>query len=585
MFKISHLDLVSYSEEIFTYEFEYGINYFKGANSTGKTEFYNFIDYMLGSSERFDEKMWFKNTLKEAVIEIVNNEKVYNFKRTYDPDINYFRIDDGEWSNQVNLIEYKARMNSIFTPDEDSLKNLRNFTDEDLTYRTFTIFSFLGEKALGYLIDFFTKGRSLKYSIKLQAILNYIFNNKIEEINNLKNQLFILQQETDSISQLVKRSEFVIAKINDNINKLGIAKIYNGKNKDDIKEEISKIQNMEELAKSQKKQKTLIELEVIYSNISEQIKVHDNRVLDTKKFQIENENRVNYLKILKDLVDEKKEFEYLVNPISILLDELNQSISFNSYIINSNTIRELKKQKDIVKDEIKKIDSKYICFSTSEKMKSIAFIQEMLDVDIKTDIEELLDKQKKIIEIKSQIKILQNMDDKDKIEKLSSYISDLYLSTKDLSEVVNSDATKEGFYIQYYKKGNMLQPMIKNEDIDGEDKKINYYIGSMARHTLIQLCAYLAFIKLLLSENKYPLIPIIVIDHISKPFDHTNRNAIGGILKRYYEDIRKESIQVFMFDDEEADELSINPSHYENLVNKNKTGFNPFYKETNIKGS
>lgn len=43
VFKIIRLDMVSNENETFTYLFESGINYFKGVNDSGKTEFYSFI--------------------------------------------------------------------------------------------------------------------------------------------------------------------------------------------------------------------------------------------------------------------------------------------------------------------------------------------------------------------------------------------------------------------------------------------------------------------------------------------------------------------------------------------------------------
>ncbi|KJS68887.1 MAG: hypothetical protein JL50_04065 [Peptococcaceae bacterium BICA1-7] len=104
----------------------------------------------------------------------------------------------------------------------------------------------------------------------------------------------------------------------------------------------------------------------------------------------------------------------------------------------------------------------------------------------------------------------------------------------------------------------------------------------MARHTLIQLCGYLGFLHLLIKENKYPLIPILVIDHISKPFDSGNRKAIGIILQRFYETVSVEDLQIFMFDDENHEDLSIIPSHHEDLVTDNKSGFNPFFHEIKI---
>lgn len=110
-----------------------------------------------------------------------------------------------------------------------------------------------------------------------------------------------------------------------------------------------------------------------------------------------------------------------------------------------------------------------------------------------------------------------------------------------------------------------------------ENILLNYYIGSMARHTLIQLCGYLGFMKLLLEEEKYPLIPILVIDHVSKPFDANNARAIGQVLSSAYTSIGKDKLQIFMFDDEEYETLAIQPEYFENLVGENKSGFNPFY--------
>ena len=44
-----------------------------------------------------------------------------------------------------------------------------------------------------------------------------------------------------------------------------------------------------------------------------------------------------------------------------------------------------------------------------------------------------------------------------------------------------------------------------------------------------------------------------------------------------YKEIGQENLQIFMFDDEEYTTLGLEPDHSENLVDKNKTGFNPFY--------
>lgn len=99
----------------------------------------------------------------------------------------------------------------------------------------------------------------------------------------------------------------------------------------------------------------------------------------------------------------------------------------------------------------------------------------------------------------------------------------------------------------------------------------------MARHTLIQLCGYLGFLKMLLVENQYPLVPMLILDHISKPFDATNIKALGKVISSAIDDIGKENLQIFMFNDENYDVLSLLPDTYDDLVKEGKTGFNPFY--------
>ena len=106
----------------------------------------------------------------------------------------------------------------------------------------------------------------------------------------------------------------------------------------------------------------------------------------------------------------------------------------------------------------------------------------------------------------------------------------------------------------------------------------------MARHTLIQICGYFVFLKLLIENGEYPLIPIFIGDHLSKPFDEKNINALGTVLNNAIKDIGKDNIQIFLFDDEEASKLELHTDKTINLIEyddkgvKTKTGFIPFYK-------
>lgn len=580
MFKIESLTLYSMDDQEYTYSFKRGINYFKGKNSSGKTEFYLFLDFMFGSSEKIKEKTWYKDSLKMASIIFQYNNLTYHISRTQDSEVNYFRYSDDKIEEPVNLRTYKERLNLIFAQNEKVLKKLWDFTEEDLTYRTFTMFNFLGEKRQGSTQDFLDKCSEVKYSIKLLPILNYIFNNNLEEIYNLQIELAHLNNEVKDLEKEQAKHNFICQQVNQQLKKVGAKVWYTGKNADIIQEYIINFKKMIS-QKTNVKTKTISELEVMYSNISEQIKVYENKIFDTKRLKTSNYNRKILLEKLENLVQENNNFDYLVSPIKKIMSELDSTISFSKYIINDNTIHELKNQEDILRTEIKRNDARFTLFELEDKAKAIALIEEYIMFELETQDEKLKANKIRIREIKERLKQLQNSDNASKIKAISKNMTRLYVSARENSSLVEEDSQQNGFELTYKKKGNILQltvlESIMNKDTGFETKRIDYHMGSMARHTLIQLCGYLAFLNILLPENKYPLIPILVIDHISKPFDLDNSKAIGKVLCTGLEDIKKTNLQIFMFDDKDPSTLNINPDHFENLVDNRKTGFNPFF--------
>ncbi|MFQ8626056.1 MAG: hypothetical protein ACLSA2_06110 [Candidatus Gastranaerophilaceae bacterium] len=287
------------------------------------------------------------------------------------------------------------------------------------------------------------------------------------------------------------------------------------------------------------------------------------------------------------------EYSYLFDSIKKLLNELNTTISFSQSSICDKTIDTLQKQRELIKNEIKKNDAKFKLYSIQEKEKAVILLENYLKQNVVDSNEELAEKLSKIKTIKEELLELKNKDDLTKINNLSNYITNLYSLAKDVSDFVKIDTDKSKFKIRYLKKGNILQPEIEELQIveKGDNKEkiqqyvlTNYYTGSMARHTLIQICGYFGFLKLLIENGEYPLIPIFVGDHLSKPFDEKNINALGAILNKAIQDIGKDNIQIFLFDDEEASKLALNANKTNNLIEydknnqKIKTGFIPFYK-------
>lgn len=117
MFKLIRLSLNGKCEgQSFSYSFADGINYFKGKNDSGKTEFYTFLDYMLGANINLADKDWFRDSLISAeLMFLYNNRKFVVTRFISNPNKNFFRYYDEESSEEIRLDEYRAKLNVVFS--------------------------------------------------------------------------------------------------------------------------------------------------------------------------------------------------------------------------------------------------------------------------------------------------------------------------------------------------------------------------------------------------------------------------------------------------------------------------------------
>lgn len=579
MFKLVKLVLHNIDDtKTFTYEFSEGINYFIGKNDSGKTEFYTFIDYMFGASYPLYKRDWYKDSLSIADLYFESDDIVFILTRYLkDENKNYFRYADEDDGEPIRLDEYKERINRVLAQDDNCLRELRSFVGEDISFRTFTLFNFLGENRQGVLNDFFDKCSDIRYSIKLPAILNYVFNKNLAEIEKLKKTEANLASSLESLEKRIAQNEEVKNRINRQLEILGIEKVFTGNNAADVLKAIDEFQGMVLKKDISKKTRTIAELEAVYTSLDEQIKLQIKTEADCKSFEVSAKKQKDLLDNLQSLIETSPPYAYLVNPIIQLTSELDQSISFSKYLIQESTTKELKKRRDQIRNQILTEQSKYKIYSAPEKIQAITLVKEYLDFyDTDLSVDDAKSIRSQLREIREKIRHLQNSNDVQKIDALSEDITRLYKLSSNVSDLVEFDFTKPGFKISYVKNGNTLQPQIGETDEEGAVSK-NYYTGSMARHTLIQLCGYLAFLRMLIKEKRYPLAPILVIDHISKPFDIKNEKAIGQVFQGALADISVNDLQIFIFDDEDPNSLGIAANHIVNLVDATKSGFNPFY--------
>ncbi|WP_167797620.1 hypothetical protein, partial [Listeria monocytogenes] len=325
-------------------------------------------------------------------------------------------------NNEIDFEEYKAKLMAVFSPNEKNLRELRAFIDEDITYRTFTLFNFLGETRQGVVNDFFDKSHEIKYALKLDSILNFIFNKNLEAINQLKIEFNSLTSDVNKIQAELESNNFIRKRINGLLLQLGVKKIFNGKNSSDIYMEIEKFEKMEEKPTNDKVD--LSSLEIYYNTLSEQINEYDKIIQDSKQIENDNRNRESLLRNLQELVRDKKDYQYLINPIISTLNELENSISFSRYVRQDEVVKKLKEQKNDVKDEIQRQSSKFKMYSFNEKTEKIVILKDLLgQKNNEIDLEDLEKKKRRIKDIRYELKKLQNSEDKEKLNKISNLMT------------------------------------------------------------------------------------------------------------------------------------------------------------------
>ena len=429
MFKIVRLSLYGMEEgQAFSYQFSDGINYFQGKNDSGKTEFYTFLDYMFGASFKLSDKDWYKNTLESAELDFVYNDHEFVITRFLsNQNKNYFRYHDDDTAEEIRLDEYRAKLNSIFSGNSETLRELRTFVGEDIGYRTFTVFNFLGENRQGILNDFFDKCSRIEYAIKMPSLLNYIFNRNIARINELKKQAEDLKSRIAYMEKQESQNNDIQGRVNLQLRTLGIPTIFDGSNSKSVLQDVVTFQNSLEKKKSAKNIQAITELEAIYTSLDEQLKKQESFESDHKRFIEDDVKQQELLSNLFEMVNDKPEYSYLATPIINLISDLEKSISFNKYFIQEATVRELKKQRDLVKQKILSNQARFTIYSASEKTQAITLIREYLSYYTEDfDSATLKELKKELKEVQERIRNLQSENDSQKIDDLSDEITKLY---------------------------------------------------------------------------------------------------------------------------------------------------------------
>ena len=574
MFNIKALIMISEKGERFVYDFAPGINYIFGLNGTGKSEFYKFLDYMLGASLSLadlpSEKEWFKGTLSSAELIVDNNKDRYVFSRTIDGTS--FSISKNAHSIPCgSLSDYCEIMGELLNVPQTALESLWLYVGEGLQYRSMTVFNFLGETGTGRLDGFLEKTTELKYGVKLSRILDYIFNNHVQVIAELEKRIAELELKKEGAIASESASRLLIELINDQLVILRSSFSFTGRNIEGLVKEIdSRQKGLSGKTRTESVEGLRFAAESMASKIA--ILEDDiNRSLGSKKLQ---ENRKKLLEKLVSVAAGYPEYSTYYETAIAMIGEITEGASYSRLNLKREALKKYKVELKTLEKQLDTLDAREESSAIEQWQSAVSILNDAVSRFRELENEDLSQIREELDCLKRRVRELKSEDNQDKLDRVTSLITEYYCECETCTTLVKEDIHEVGYRIDFIKRGCTLRPS-KLIEINEEQKRLTYIVGSFARHALIQLCGYVALLEFLFKEKTLPVLPMFLVDHPSKPFDPGSKKGIGAVLRRFVE--RNEGIQVFVFDSAKPIDLGVEPDRFIDLTKTPGGGFNPFF--------
>lgn len=554
MLKIASLSLISNQQVIRSFDFSRNISFIKMGNSKGKTSLFILIDYLLGSSSTTLTSRTFQkiesaelHTNHGIFVRNLSDKYFFGYKLRQDDGLQV--VSEGYYKTQIENACLEGE-----TSDRDSVRAL---ADENITYRTYTLFSFLSEKCLGQIEkNIFSKQNYIEY-YRGKYIFDYMFNKaNIDKINSLKNEINELNKRSARSYAEREIQKSKSDRLQSLFADLGIE--FHSNNMKKNSEELNNLESGLLASNTQiKATGDYYYLWDIYNNVTNTIRKLKEQRLSAKNQGELNEKRILLLKSLKELFDGSENSD-IVNPIIELISKC-ETISVAAE--NSDfdeTISDLEKRKKEIKNEIYKARAINSDIDVDAKRTRVAEARVLIeDIGIYKDKDDSnlgeLIKQKK-----RAIRELRNSYDTNMEEKVSSLINHYYASLKNKGyEFIDKDFEKNNFRLHFnYRKMTVLgYTTVKAEN--GTEYDVVTMIESMSRQTVIQLCTYFAFNHLLRSDFHFPIICSLLLDNVSKPLENANKSIIYDLLSLFTKEVNDFNVIVTTDCDEDNNNNSV----------------------------
>ena len=573
MFKICYLK-VNYEDKtidssVFTFEDSV---YIFGKNNVGKTIMLQAIDYALGKSDFILENKDGLENIYSIEVKLVYEDRILLLYRSKNNDFGYkYSENDAEYLT-VNADMYKQEITSFLLGKESKyFEEFKKYLGEELSFRSFTFINFLDEKGLGNLTNIFPRINSYYNQKRARKLMTFVFNYK-----NVS-KLIELMKEQDELARTLKMLNE--QKATYNYSKALIIKEF-----DELQIPIKSEDSLQVLQQTfysfcenfnrgaNKHPKGTNDLSVllrISCVLSEELKYQENLRQQTKFLDNRNIKSEKLLAAFRELIMLDENYSVYVDDIEKLIKKQRLSHDILSIKDFDKTIQEIKIKKADIDRQIAICQNGLNKESYENIVKAIGRIEQAFaNISCISDLEEIINKGKRLTQIEEEIKKLRNEFDNTLKEKFDKNILMFY---KELNQIqfVKDDLKQKKFKILFDPtKITIYGERLKD---NSEDISVAYMPGSMARETTWQIIAYLVMFKLFKEEfMDLPLMPVLFIDGLDQPYDEEKESY-----PNVYSFIRKKAleigVQLFVVSTRDGKPIGINNQLH-------ITGFNKTYK-------
>lgn len=554
MLKITRLSLISNQQVIRSFDFSNNINFVKMGNSKGKTSLFTLIDYLLGSSSITLSSETFQ---KIESAELHTNHGIF-VRSVFNKNYFGFKLRQNDGLQVVSEDYYRSQIeNACLDGISSERDSVRALADENISYRTYTLFNFLDEHYLGQIEkNIFSKQTLFEY-YRGKFIFDYVFNKaNIDKINALKREIEELSKKSarsDAEREIQKNK---IDRLQSIFAELGIQFYVN--NISNNIEELDKCER-ELLASNSRINSNgdYYYLWDILNNVTNAIRKLKEQKNSAKSQSELNEKRVLLLKSLKELFDDSENGD-IINPIIELIgkcETISVAAENSDY---DEAISDLEKRKKEIRKQILEIKAANSDIDIDTKRSRVAEARVLIeDINSYKDSdnsnnEELIKQKKK------EIRELRNGFDANMEEKVSSLINFYYSSLRNKGyEFIERDYEKDNFRLRFSYRKMTVFGYTTVEAENGEKYDVITMLESMSRQTVIQLCTYFAFNHLFRAEFNFPIICSLFLDNVSKPLENANKPIIHDLLTLFTSEVKDFNVIVTTDCDEDNGNTSV----------------------------